>query len=87
MRPETMEHWELLALNRCLSPWIWLTCTQIVDKVSATLSLAGHREDQVAVDADHSSICKFASLQEKDCRLVLKTIAVGIEEALKLDGM
>jgi ankyrin repeat protein len=31
----------------------------VVDRRSATLGLAGKRERQVAVDADHSRICKF----------------------------
>src|SRR5271156_5788674 len=33
--------------------------TQIVDQHSATLGLAGHREEAIAIEADHRRICKF----------------------------
>jgi hypothetical protein len=39
---------------------------------------------QVAVDADHSAICKFDSADSGACRLVLNTIAAQIGQALEL---
>ncbi|KAH7336682.1 hypothetical protein BKA65DRAFT_38167 [Rhexocercosporidium sp. MPI-PUGE-AT-0058] len=35
----------------------------IVDKRSATLGLAGVRERQIPMEADHNSVCKFASAE------------------------
>ncbi|KAH8669536.1 hypothetical protein BGZ60DRAFT_469799 [Tricladium varicosporioides] len=40
----------------------------IVDRRSATLNLPGTREKQVAIDADHSTICKLDSLDSKITR-------------------
>ena len=37
---------------------------QIVDKKSATLGLPGAREEQIALDADHSNVCKFKSAED-----------------------
>ncbi|RYP60832.1 hypothetical protein DL770_009910 [Monosporascus sp. CRB-9-2] len=58
----------------------------IVDKDSATLGLPGSREKQVATHADHSSICKFDSVDTSACRLVLGTIATEIARALELES-
>ncbi|KAI1207035.1 uncharacterized protein F4807DRAFT_469797 [Annulohypoxylon truncatum] len=52
----------------------------IVDKRSATLNLPGSREKQVALHANHSTICKFDRISA--CELVIQTIATGIERAL-----
>ncbi|KAH7304608.1 hypothetical protein B0I35DRAFT_401104 [Stachybotrys elegans] len=57
----------------------------IVDKKSATLNLPGTREKQIAMDADHSTICKFESADSPACELVLGTIAGEIDRALTMD--
>ena len=38
----------------------------------------------MAVDADHSAICKFDSTDSPECRLVLKTIAAEVKRGLEL---
>ncbi|RYP45994.1 hypothetical protein DL768_007744 [Monosporascus sp. mg162] len=58
----------------------------IVDKDSATLGLPGSREKQVATHADHSSICKFDSVDTSACRLVLGTITTEISRALEVES-
>ncbi|KAI9818975.1 MAG: hypothetical protein M1832_004143 [Thelocarpon impressellum] len=62
----------------------------IVDKKSATLGLSGQRETQVARDADHSEVCKFASA-DGEYELVagnLKRLAEGARKArLERDRM
>ncbi|RKK21427.1 hypothetical protein BFJ67_g17279 [Fusarium oxysporum f. sp. cepae] len=58
----------------------------IVDKKSATLNLPGTREKQIAMHADHSTICKFDSFDSPACELVLGTIADEIDRALTMDG-
>ncbi|KAI1772254.1 hypothetical protein F4818DRAFT_180658 [Hypoxylon cercidicola] len=55
----------------------------IVDKDSATLNLPGLREKQLALDANHSTICKFDSIQSQTCKLVLQTIAAEITRAFQ----
>ncbi|KAF5136286.1 hypothetical protein E5D57_000046 [Metarhizium anisopliae] len=57
----------------------------IVDKKSATLNLQGTREKQIAMHADHSTICKFESANSLACELVLSTINEEVERALKMD--
>jgi hypothetical protein len=57
---------------------------QIVDRDSATLNLPGSREKQVAMHADHSSICKFDSDTIAACELVLGIIAAELKRALGL---
>lgn len=37
----------------------------VVDAQSAKLGLAGHRETQLAIDADHSGICKFEAADDR----------------------
>ncbi|KAH7230968.1 hypothetical protein BKA59DRAFT_321505 [Fusarium tricinctum] len=56
----------------------------IVDKKSATLNLPGTREKQIAMHADHSTICKFDSPDNLACELVLGTIADEVERALAM---
>ncbi|KAK6810867.1 hypothetical protein RU639_013582 [Aspergillus parasiticus] len=56
----------------------------IVDERSATLNLAGTRETQVPIDADHSSICKFAAADNSTCEFVIGTIVMELERALEL---
>ncbi|EXA48836.1 hypothetical protein FOVG_05494 [Fusarium oxysporum f. sp. pisi HDV247] len=56
----------------------------IVDKKSATLNLPGTREKQIAMHADHSTICKFDSPDTLVCELVLGTIADEVERALAM---
>ncbi|KAI1211995.1 TPR-like protein [Annulohypoxylon truncatum] len=57
----------------------------IVDRASATLGLPGSREKQVATHADHSSICKFDSINSLACRLVLGTIVKEVDRALEIE--
>ncbi|KAI1470948.1 uncharacterized protein F4812DRAFT_419582 [Daldinia caldariorum] len=57
----------------------------IVNQDSATLGLPGPREKQVPVTADHSSICKFDSIDSSNCRLVLGTIVKQIGLALETE--
>ncbi|KAH8899526.1 WD40 repeat-like protein [Thozetella sp. PMI_491] len=52
----------------------------IVDQKSATLSLPGSREKQVPISANHSTICKFDSVNGAACNLVLETIATELED-------
>ncbi|KAK4228062.1 hypothetical protein QBC38DRAFT_167932 [Podospora fimiseda] len=54
----------------------------IVDKISATLGHPGSREKQVAMDADHSSICKFDTENNVLCEMALNTITAELERAL-----
>ncbi|KAH7231009.1 hypothetical protein BKA59DRAFT_518303 [Fusarium tricinctum] len=56
----------------------------IVDQKSATLNLPGTREKQIAMHADHSTICKFDSPDSLACELVLGTIADEVERALAM---
>ncbi|KAI1127791.1 hypothetical protein F5Y10DRAFT_277891 [Nemania abortiva] len=53
----------------------------IVDHKSALLGLAGTRERQIPVDADHRDICKFASNEDPRYRLVEDNIAQMIINA------
>ncbi|SPJ73908.1 related to kinesin light chain [Fusarium torulosum] len=57
----------------------------IVDKKSATLNLPGTREKQIAMHADHSTICKFDFADSPACELVLGTIADEVDRALTMD--
>ncbi len=57
---------------------------QIVDEDSATLNLPGLQETQVLIPANHSTICKFDSINDPTCKLVLDTIAAEVERALNL---
>ncbi|KAK4118487.1 WD40 repeat-like protein [Parathielavia appendiculata] len=56
----------------------------IVDKDSGTLNLPGSVEKQVAIDADHSAICKFDSSDSPTCQLVLRSIAAEVKRSLEL---
>ncbi|KAF2834612.1 hypothetical protein M501DRAFT_943685, partial [Patellaria atrata CBS 101060] len=60
---------------------------QIVDKSSATLNLPGNIETQVPIAADHSTICKFSSYQDRDCELVISTIARQLMQSLEMQCM
>lgn len=55
---------------------------QVVDKASATLNLPSAREKQIAMHADHSGICKFASAEDAQCELVLHSICSEVDRAL-----
>ncbi|OTB19701.1 hypothetical protein K445DRAFT_52537 [Daldinia sp. EC12] len=57
----------------------------IVNQNSATLGLPGSREKQVPVAANHSSICKFDSIDNANCKLVLGTIVRQIGLALDIE--
>ncbi|KAI0468423.1 hypothetical protein F4859DRAFT_516973 [Xylaria cf. heliscus] len=56
----------------------------IVDHKSAVLGLPGTRERQVPVEADHKSICKFASREDLQYRRVENNIALMISRATSL---
>lgn len=46
----------------------------MVDKTSATLNLPDSRETQIALDADHKNICKFASPLDENYKQVSRNI-------------
>lgn len=48
------------------------------------MNLPGTREKQIAMEADHSTICKFDSLENPACELVLGTIADEVDRALTM---
>lgn len=52
-----------------------------MDRRSAQLGLAGHREELLAIDADHKNICKFAS-EEGDYEQVEGEIIRLVTEAV-----
>jgi hypothetical protein len=56
-----------------------------VDKKSATLGLAGVRERQIPMEADHNGVCKFASAEGDDYEQVsfnlVKLVKSAIESA------
>ncbi|KAJ8130607.1 hypothetical protein O1611_g3021 [Lasiodiplodia mahajangana] len=53
----------------------------VVDRKSALLGLPGTRERQIPVDADHSGICKFASIEDPRYILVEDNIAWMVSNA------
>ncbi|KAI1177631.1 hypothetical protein F4777DRAFT_540755 [Nemania sp. FL0916] len=53
----------------------------VVDPKSALLGLPGTRERQIAVDADHRNICKFARDDDPTYKLVEGNIAQMVNEA------
>jgi hypothetical protein len=54
-----------------------------VDKKSATLGLAGVRERQIPLDADHNGVCKFASAEGDDYEQVSFNIVKLVKSAIK----
>lgn len=54
-----------------------------MDKKSATLGLSGLRERQLALDADHSGVCKFDSAEGDDYEQVSYNIGWLVKSALK----
>jgi hypothetical protein len=55
-----------------------------VNKESGTLGLAGHRERQIAVEADHNNICKFWSAESDDYEQVSSNLAFLVNAAVKV---
>lgn len=55
---------------------------QIVDKRSATLGLPLNRETQIALDANHSDICKFEAIDSDDYEQVEDNIVQLAQRAL-----
>ena len=49
------------------------------------MNLAGTQEKQVAMHADHSSICKFRAGDDSGMRVGMETIAADVERALQLE--
>ncbi|KAI9828117.1 MAG: hypothetical protein M1832_003644 [Thelocarpon impressellum] len=62
-------------------PYSW-SLGLIVDKKSATLGLSGAREKQIAVDTHHSDICKFASADGDDFKLVAGSLVELVDRAV-----
>jgi hypothetical protein len=56
---------------------------QVVDKSSATLGLPGTREKKIAVDADHSHICKFDRGDDDSYEQVEDNIVELIKNAIQ----
>jgi hypothetical protein len=55
---------------------------QIVDKRSATFGLPLNRETQIALDANHSDICKFEAIDSDDYEQVEDNIVLLAKRAL-----
>lgn len=72
--------WLVLLLGGvALSHW----CQKIVDKSSAVLNLPDSRETQIALDADHKNMCKFASPDEENYKHVSANIVHLANSATK----
>jgi hypothetical protein len=54
-----------------------------VDKKSATLNLPGVREKQIALETDHSGVCKFASADGDDYEQVSFNLDRLVKSAVK----
>ena len=59
---------------------------QIVDEVSATLGLPGGRETQIAVEANHSTICKFSSATDDTYEQVADNLVDLVDRAVEAVG-
>jgi hypothetical protein len=59
---------------------------QIVDKKSATLGLAGVRERQIPIEADHNGVCKFASVEGDDYEQVSFNLVRLANSAVKAEA-
>ncbi|KAL9114581.1 MAG: hypothetical protein Q9187_007434, partial [Circinaria calcarea] len=55
----------------------------IVDQKSATLGLSGLRERQIALDADHTRVCKFESAEGDDYEQVSFNLGRLVKSAVK----
>ncbi|SLM35359.1 WD40/YVTN repeat-like-containing domain, partial [Lasallia pustulata] len=55
----------------------------IVDQKSATLGLAGLRERQIPMDADHTGVCKFESVEGDDYEQVSFNLVRLVKSAVK----
>ena len=55
---------------------------QIVDQKSTTLGLAGKRETQIAIDADHANVCKFPRIDGDDYEQVADNVVDLAERAI-----
>lgn len=54
-----------------------------MDKKSATLGLAGVRERQIPMEADHNSVCKFASAEGDDYKQASFNLVRLVKAAVK----
>jgi hypothetical protein len=54
-----------------------------VDQKSATLGLAGVRERQIPVEANHSDVCKFVSAEGDDYEQVSFNIGWLVKSAIR----
>jgi hypothetical protein len=59
---------------------------QIVEQRAALLGLPDTRETSIALDADHSNICKFASEDDPVYRLVEENIGRMADDAIERFG-
>ena len=55
-----------------------------MDQKSATLGLAGLRERQIPMDANHTGVCKFASAEGDDYEQVSFNILQLVKSAVKV---
>lgn len=58
--------------------------SQIVERESATFGLSIDREITLGLSGDHSSICKFSSVEETNYRLVEGRVVQMVKEAVKV---
>jgi hypothetical protein len=54
-----------------------------VDKYSATLGLAGHREEVIGIEADHRTICKFDDPKNSNYQQVKDNIVKLAKKAVQ----
>ena len=54
-----------------------------MDKRSATLGLAGVRERQIPMEADHNGVCKFVSAEGDDYEQVSFNLVRLVKDAIK----
>lgn len=57
---------------------------QIVEPSSATLGLSGTRETRIAMNADHSRICKFENVNDDGYKQVIENLAELVDSATGL---
>lgn len=55
----------------------------IVDQKSATLGLPGSREESIALEANHSNICKFPDADDDNYEQVIGNLKILVRDAEK----
>ncbi|KAL8819729.1 MAG: hypothetical protein Q9191_007669, partial [Dirinaria sp. TL-2023a] len=56
--------------------------TVVVDSSSSVIGLAGHRERLLELDRDHRQICKYANIDDDDCKRIITQIKRLADNAL-----